>query len=70
MLSAECPTFPFTSDRDCRMPQGSAWINISQLQLSEVNQTEVSRARVQQLIAKGEVLVNEDAGEGLAAAER
>jgi 23S rRNA pseudouridine1911/1915/1917 synthase len=28
-------------------------------QLSEVNQSEVSRARVQQLIAKGEVLVNE-----------
>jgi 23S rRNA pseudouridine1911/1915/1917 synthase len=28
------------------------------IQLSEVNHTEVSRARVQQLIAKGEVLVN------------
>ena len=27
-------------------------------QLSEINKTEVSRARVQQLIAKGEVLVN------------
>lgn len=31
-------------------------------QLSEVHQTEVSRARVQQLIAKGEVLVNAAAG--------
>src|ERR1019366_5632363 len=30
-------------------------------QLSEVNRAEVSRARVQQLIAKGEVLVNQTA---------
>jgi 23S rRNA pseudouridine1911/1915/1917 synthase len=30
-------------------------------QLSDVNQTEVSRARVQQLIAKGEVLINDAA---------
>ena len=30
-------------------------------QLSDVKQTEISRARVQQLIAKGEVLVNGEA---------
>jgi 23S rRNA pseudouridine1911/1915/1917 synthase len=51
------PSFPLT----LTAPLESAGQRLDQYlatQLSEVNQTEVSRARVQQLIAKGEVLLN------------
>ncbi len=52
------PHFPLTLDASPEAA-GQRLDQYLATQLSEVNQSEVSRARVQQLIAKGEVLVNE-----------
>jgi 23S rRNA pseudouridine1911/1915/1917 synthase len=63
MLTAECyaefcmPDFPITVTASSE-PVGQRLDQYLATQLSEVHHVEVSRARVQQLIAKGEVLVN------------
>jgi len=52
------PDFPLTLTASAEAA-GQRLDQYLALQLSEVNRSEVSRARVQQLIARGEVLVNE-----------